>query len=273
MEIVFDEVNYKSKKSFSGLSSLNNFSLSIKSGSIVGIVSEDVSLMYDLLVLNKRPSSGVIKVGEISIKRSNSVKNKEVLKQKVGYVTFKLDFLCKTVEDEIISSMNNHSYVCDDIKKHVVDSLVIAGLNEKFLDCDPNSLSYTEQKKLQLAKELSFNPSIIFVEGFDKHFSYREKDYFKKLFRKLKIKFNKTIILVASNIELFFDIVDRVFVIENGNLVINGDKNIFYKDEIYDYVEVPKIVEFTNYVNNLGYDINEYVDLKELIKELYRKIK
>ena len=35
---------------------------------------------------------------------------------------------------------------------------------------------------------------------------------------------------------------------------------------------MPKIVEFTKYAQEQGHSILEYTDLKELIKELYRKV-
>ena len=36
---------------------------------------------------------------------------------------------------------------------------------------------------------------------------------------------------------------------------------------------MPKIVEFTKYVQEQGHNILEYVDIKELIKEIYRNVK
>jgi energy-coupling factor transporter ATP-binding protein EcfA2 len=101
----------------------------------------------------------------------------------------------------------------------------------------------------------------------------RELEYFKKLFLKLKNKLSKTIILLNSKVEFLFSIVDKAFVINSGKLVYNNDNKIFYDSNFYKYVEMPKIVEFTNYANSLDHDVLEYTDLKELIKELYRNVK
>jgi hypothetical protein len=70
-----------------------------------------------------------------------------------------------------------------------------------------------------------------------------------------------------------FNLVDNVFLFRRGKLVIDGDKDIFYDDRLYKYMEMPKIVEFTKYVNSLGHNILEYTDFKELIKEIYRNVR
>jgi energy-coupling factor transporter ATP-binding protein EcfA2 len=68
---------------------------------------------------------------------------------------------------------------------------VIVGLGEDYLDRDPNTLSFTERKKLQLACVMSYNPSILILEDFDKGLSFKEREYYRKLFLKLKNKFSK----------------------------------------------------------------------------------
>jgi hypothetical protein len=62
-----------------------------------------------------------------------------------------------------------------------------------------------------------------------------------------------------------------MYVINNGNLVLSGGQELFYDNNLYKYVDVPKIVEFTKYVHDEGHNIIEYTDFKELIKELYRR--
>ena len=70
-----------------------------------------------------------------------------------------------------------------------------------------------------------------------------------------------------------FDIVDKLYVINKGELVFSGGKELYYDDKLYKYIEMPKIVEFTKYANECGHNILEYTDIKELIKELYRNVK
>ena len=128
-----------------------------------------------------------------------------------------------------------------------------------------------EKKKVKLACLMSYNPEVLILNDFEKGLSFKERDYFKKLFIKLKTKFNKTIILLSRKLDFVMDLVDKVYVINKGKVVLEGNKDIFYDDKLYKYVDMPKIVEFTKYVELQGYKINEYTDFKELIKELYRR--
>jgi energy-coupling factor transporter ATP-binding protein EcfA2 len=118
---------------------------------------------------------------------------------------------------------------------------------------------------------MSYNPEVLILNDFEKGLSYKERDYFRKLFIKLKTKYNKTIVLLSRKVEFLFDFVDKVYVINKGKVVLEGGQEIFYDNKLYKYVDVPKIVEFTNFLHSEKHDINKYTDFKELIKELYRR--
>ncbi len=168
--------------------------------------------------------------------------------------------------------MENYNYKTDIVVKHVVQSVKIVGLDETYWDRDPNELSIVEKKKGDLASVISYNPNVIVLDNFERGLSYREREYFRKLFLKLKNKFDKTIILISNDVSFLFDIVDKVHVINKGKLVLSDGKDIFYNNNLYKYTKIPKIVEFTKYVESCGYDIKKCTDIKELIKELYRNV-
>ena len=149
----------------------------------------------------------------------------------------------------------------------------IVGLSEDYLDRKTNTLSFTEKKKVMLACAMSYNPSVLILEDFEKGLIFRDREYFRKLFLKLKNKFNKTIILISTDITFMFELVDKVYVINKGKIVLSGGKEIYYDDKLYKYIEMPRIVEFTKYAHECGHNILEYTDIKELIKELYRNVK
>ena len=217
MEIIFNKLTYiENKRSAREIVYLNDVSLVIEQGSIVGFLGDRLDIIGRLLLLLKRPSSGEIRL-------NNSI-------------------------------------------------IRIVGLDESFLDRDPNELSRVEKKKVELASVISYNPEVLVLDNFDIGLSYREKEYFRKLFLKLKNKYNKTIILISNNAEFLFDIVDDVHLIYNGKLVLSEGKDIFYNSNLYRYVNIPKIIEFTKYVEMNGYDIKKCTDIKELIKELYRNV-
>ena len=274
MEIVFNKLCYvENPKSSSEKKYLEDINLVIKEGSIVGFLNDDLSIIGKLIMAIKRPTKGELRIDDMVIKRTSHVTNVNELRKKVGFVyTSSDEFIGKTVKEEIKQTMKNFGYKASNVTKHVVDSLKIVGISEDYLDRDPNTLSYTEKKKLKLASAMSYNPSVLVLEDFDKGLLFKEREYFRKLFLKLKNKFNKTIILITKDLTAMFDLVDKMHVINKGKLVISGGKEIFYDNKLYKYVEMPKIVEFTKYAQECGHNILEYTDIKELIKELYRNV-
>ena len=61
-----------------------------------------------------------------------------------------------------------------------------------------------------LACAMSYNPSVLIVEDFEKCLIFRDREYFRKLFLKLKNKFNKTIILLSKDLTFMFELVDKL---------------------------------------------------------------
>ena len=275
MEIVFNKLCYvENPKSSSEKKYLEDINLVIKEGSIVGFLNDDLSIIGKLIMAIKRPTKGELRIDDMVIKRTSHVNNVNELRKKIGFVyTSNNEFIGKTVKEEIKQTMKNFGYKASNVTKHIVDSLKIVGIGEEYLDRDPNTLSYTEKKKIMLASAMSYNPSVLVLEDFDKGLLFKEREYFRKLFLKLKNKFNKTIILITKDLTAMFDLVDKMHVIHKGKLVISGGKEIFYDNKLYKYVEMPKIVEFTKYAQECGHSILEYTDIKELIKELYRNVK
>ena len=275
MEIIFNQLTFtENKKTSSEKKYFDEVNMIINSSSIVGIKMDYSDILGELLMVVKRPTKGEIKLDDVVVKRTTHINNINSLRRKFGIVPFENNiYLKKNVKEEIKNAMANYGYKTKNIAKHIADSLMIVGLDDTYLNRDPNTLSYVEKKKVNLALAMSYNPEVLVIESFDKGLTFREREYFRKLFLKLKNKYNKTIILVNCELPFMFDIVDKVYVINKGKLVISGDKNIFYEDKLYKYAEMPKIVEFIKYVNDNGHDILEYTDLKELIKGLYRDVK
>ena len=275
MEIIFNQLSYiENKKTSSEKKYFDEVNMVISNSSIVGIKMDYNDILGDLLMVIKRPTKGEIKLDNVVIKRTTHINNINALRRKIGIVPFEnYVYLKKTVKDEIKNAMANYGYKTKNVAKHIADSLMIVGLDESYLDRNPNTLSFIEKKKVNFALAMSYNPEVLVIESFDKGLTFREREYFRKLFLKLKNKYSKSIILVNSELPFMFDIVDKYIVINKGKVVISGDKDIFYEDKLYKYVEVPKIVEFIKYVNSQGHEILEYTDIKELIKGLYRDVK
>lgn len=274
MEIVLSKLSYVENSSSSiEMKYLDKVDLVFEKGKIISLINDDLSVLGKLLLVIKRPTSGVIRFGSMKVSRTSHINNVNALRRKLGYLNMDTDvlFLESTVKKEIMEVLKGYHCRPKDVNKHIVDSLRLVGLNEKYLDRDPNKLSNIEKKKVKLACIMSYNPEVLILNDFENGLSFKERDYFRKLFLKLKNNFGKTIILLSRRVEFLFDFVDKIYVINKGNVVLEGGQELFYENKLYNYIDIPKIVEFTNFLIKEGHKINQYTDFKELIKELYRR--
>lgn len=135
-----------------------------------------------------------------------------------------------------------------------------------------NTLSLSEKLKVELAISLILNNEQIILYQFDKYFMEKDLFFFKKLLKKLVIKYKKTIVLIDSNISFMLDFVDRFILLTNKNEVKIFGKDDIYNEELQKYIDIPPIIDFIKYVNKDKKRLNPYTDIKELIKEIYREV-
>lgn len=156
--------------------------------------------------------------------------------------------------------------------KKMVNSLKLVHLEEDVLSKKMNALSMSEKVKIELAILLIENVDCIVFNQFDYYFMEKELLFFKKLFKKLVKKYQKTFVFLNSNLSFLFDFADRVVMKKSKKEYIVIDNPTFYEEELYEVVKKPPIVDFVTYLNNNGKKILPYTDLKELLKAIFREV-
>lgn len=134
-----------------------------------------------------------------------------------------------------------------------------------------NTLSNVDKKKVELAYALCKKEKYIFLEYFDKGLTLKEKNYFKKLFQKIK-EYQISIIVHTNDITFLVDAVDKICLVKDETVVNILSKNDWYNDNLYEYVSEPEIVKFIKYCQGLNINIEKYIDNKEVIKAIFRMV-
>lgn len=154
----------------------------------------------------------------------------------------------------------------------LLSSLEIVHLKKDISNQNMNTLSSSEQIKVELAIQLIENREEILLYKFDAYFMNKELLFFKNLFRKLTTKYKKTIVFIDSNVSFLIDFVDY-FVINSSNkgvqIFYNDD---FYNDALEELLEIPPIISFGKYVNKNKKYIGKHKTIAELIKAIYREV-
>lgn len=274
MEIKFKNVSYKHI--------LSNLDLNIEEGQIIGLVGASGSgktALVELIDALATPTSGSIKVGTITINNKKKIKDINSLRANVGYVFANTEeqFFNPTVKDEIAFSLKCFKYKLDTLDNHIADALKMVGLSESYLERDPFSLSAGEMKKVAIASVLAFNPKVIILDEPTSSLDSKSKKNLIRIIRTLKTRYNKTIIIVSQDTDMIHKIVDYVYVLNSGKIVLSGKKYDVFKDEetLESYgVKAPKLITFSNLVlKNKKVKLGYRDEINDLIKDVYRNVK
>ena len=272
MEIKFDKVNFTYKKiNYCEHEVLKNINIKLKAGKINAIVGKSGSgktTLLELITGILKPTTGKVLIDEKEIDNLNNAFD-------IGYVSQDNNqFLQKTVKEELEMLLKLYNYKLKEKKKRIIDSLIMVGLNEKYLNLNINNLSSGEKKKLALASALILNPSILIIDepviGLDR----KTKEELKKIFRILKTRYNKTIIFVSNNLDFVLEVADYVYVLYDKEIVLEGKKiDVLSKTDILKKYGIigPNITSFENLVlTKKQIKIGYRYEINDLIKDIYR---
>lgn len=272
MEIKFDKVNFTYKKiNYCEHEVLKNINIKLKAGKINAIVGKSGSgktTLLELITGILKPTTGKVLIDEKEIDNLNNAFD-------IGYVSQDNNqFLQKTVKEELEMLLKLYNYKLKEKNKRINDSLIMVGLNEKYLNLNINNLSSGEKKKLALASALILNPSILIIDepviGLDR----KTKEELKKIFRILKTRYNKTIIFVSNNLDFVLEVADYVYVLYDKEIVLEGKKiDVLSKTDILKKYGIigPNITSFESLVlTKKQIKIGYRYEINDLIKDIYR---
>lgn len=159
----------------------------------------------------------------------------------------------------------SNKLVRDIVLKKPEKSLKMVGLSSDFLDRYYDELSISEKNKVVLASKLF--DDIIILNDFSKGLTKKEKDFFKVLFKKI-VTYNKKIVLVGKDSDMFLDCVLNYYVVVNDKIIL--ETNDIYDDRLSKYIKLPNVVSFVQGALSYGVKINHYKEFDELLKAIYR---
>ncbi|MEG2322704.1 MAG: ATP-binding cassette domain-containing protein [Bacilli bacterium] len=282
MEIKFNDVSYiYNEKTPLAKVALSNINLSFKEGMINGLIGKSGSgktTLVEMINALMLPTSGAVKVGSRILSKTRKIKNINNLRYNIGLV-FQFpeeQFFCSTVKKEIEFGMKYFNKSVKNIESHVKDALKMVGLDETYLERNPFSLSSGQMRKVAIASILAFNPKVIILDEPTIGLDSKSKNNLIKIIKTLKTRYDKTIIIVSQDVNLLHQIVDYIYVLNDGKLVIEGDKySVFTNHLIKEYgIKPPSIIAFSQLAlakKNIKLGYRD--DINDLMKDVYRLVK
>lgn len=244
---------------------------------LIGKNGSGKTTLLEIIDMLVKPDNGELIIDDKSI---NNIKEKELvnIRKNIGLVFQNPEeqFFCETVKKELEFGMNIFKYDKKTREKRIKDSLTMVGLPEEYLNRNPMSLSRSDMRKLSIACVLVLNPKIILLDEPTINLDDLNKKVLIDLLKRLKRKYHKTIIITSHDMNFILKTADYIYVINNGEKVLEGNKyDVFKNEELLKYnILPPKIIEFSNIVRNTKNIKLEYRDdINDLMKDIYRHAK
>lgn len=237
MSIVIEKLNhvYDIGSPFE-TNALDNVSLEIEKGDFVGLIGHTGSGKSTLIQhMNGllKPTSGRILVHGFDI-TSPKAKLSQIRK-KVGLVFQYPEYQLfeETVEKDVAFGPQNLGMVSEEVSRRVKESLEMVGLDyEEIRGKSPFELSGGQKRRVAIAGVIAMQPEVLILDEPTAGLDPKGRDEILDQILALHAKEGLTVILVSHSMEDIARYVRKIFVMDEGRLVLSGSPS-----EVFSHVE------------------------------------
>ena len=210
--------NFGKKKIF------DNLNLNINHQSFVSISGKNTCGKTTLIKLlsGNIITDNNVKIDGIFI---NSI-NKDLIENKICIFSPENKYYSETVLDELLFEMKKDDIISlNKIKKYLNEFNLI-----KYIDKSPQVLNYVERQKLCLVKAIIKESKLLLIDNIFSYFDQFSKIEFISLLKKYQQKYNFSILMTITDLtDSIFT--DRLIIINNGKVLLDGSPEQIYKEE------------------------------------------
>lgn len=278
MEVIFRNVNFSynhdTKKEKQALKNVNLCLESNLIHGVIGPIGSGKSTLLELMNGITKPTTGEIAVGKYDLHKKNFNFNKFRYDVGLVYQFPEKQFFCNTVGEEVAFSEKLFEPKNKNIKNKVIKVLKMVGLDETYMNRSPFSLNGGEKRRVAIASVLISNPKLLIMDEPTIGLDNNSKKRLMKLLCTLKTKFSKTIVIVTHDVDMLYEIVDNVVVLNKGEVVKDGNKITVFSDvEFLDKnkTPVPNVVRVEKSIyDKTGIDLGYQPNMNSLVRSIVK---
>ena len=281
MAIILDKVNYKYSESTAyEKHALKDINLKINDGEFIGLIGHTGSgkstLIQHLNLLIKATSATIYYNGEDIYAKDFNMRN---LRSKVGLVfQYPEHQLFETSVIKDVSFGPRNLGLSDlDVDLRAYEALKQVGIGEELIDASPFELSGGQKRRVAIAGVLAMKPEVLILDEPTAGLDPKGRDEILDQVATLHKEGNITVILVSHSMEDVAKYVDRILVMNKGELVFdNTPKNVFahYKELEEIGLAAPQVTYVMNNLREQGIRVNTSpTTIEEAKEEILRWIK
>lgn len=217
------------------------------------------------------PTKGKIYIDGIDITEKN-VKLVDIRK-KVGLVFQYSEYQLfeETIEKDIEFGPKNLGLSDEEIHQRVVKAMEMVGLDyEEYKDKSPFDLSGGQKRRVAIAGVIAMNPKTLILDEPTAGLDPKGRDDILAQIKKLHDDYGMTIILVSHSMEDVANIADKVIVMNNGSVELQGPIDIVFKEvEKLESIGlgVPQVTYLMLKLKSLGFDVSDGIYTIKQAKE------
>lgn len=217
------------------------------------------------------PTKGKIYIDDIDITEKN-VKLVDIRK-KVGLVFQYSEYQLfeETIEKDIEFGPKNLGLSDEEIHQRVVKAMEMVGLDyNEYKDKSPFDLSGGQKRRVAIAGVIAMNPKTLILDEPTAGLDPKGRDDILTQIKKLHDNYGMTIILVSHSMEDVANIADKVIVMNNGSVELQGPIDIVFKEvEKLESIglAVPQVTYLMLKLKSLGFDVSDGIYTIKQAKE------
>ena len=217
------------------------------------------------------PTKGKIYIDGIDITEKN-VKLVDIRK-KVGLVFQYSEYQLfeETIEKDIEFGPKNLGLSDEEIHQRVVKAMEMVGLDyEEYKDKSPFDLSGGQKRRVAIAGVIAMNPKTLILDEPTAGLDPKGRDDILAQIKKLHDDYGMTIILVSHSMEDVANIADKVIVMNNGSVELQGPIDTVFKEvEKLERIGlgVPQVTYLMLKLKALGFDVSDGIYTIKQAKE------
>lgn len=279
MSIIIDHLSYQYKDAVEEDSyALRDINLKIDDGEFVGVIGHTGSgkstLMQHLNGLERATEGRIYYNGEDIYDESFSM---STLRGKVGLV-FQYpehQLFESTVFRDIAFGPQNLGLPKLQVDLRAYQAMREVGLSEELADVSPFSLSGGQKRKAAIAGVLAMEPEVLILDEPTAGLDPRGREEILQLIKRLHKEKKCTILLVSHSMEDMANYADRLVVMHEGRIVLDGNtRDVFAHEQELQMLglEVPQVTILMNRLKEKGYRFSKNVLTVEEAKEALLKV-
>ena len=237
------KVYFKGKKRGQTVKAVDDVSFEIMKGETFGVVGESgcgKSTLGRTLIRLQQPTDGHIYLNGTDIAGLKGAQLKEMRKE--AQIIFQDPSAClnprRTIKQILMEPFEIHNLKDKiDVDAKIMELLQLVGLDSYHLSRYPHELSGGQKQRIGIARALALEPQIIICDEAVSALDVSVQAQVLNLLQELKAKLGLTYFFISHNLNVVYQISDRVGVMYLGKMVEIANYDQLYEKRYHPYTE------------------------------------